>query len=122
MKANLVLPTTFETDVPAKSIWHSPLTPHAQSPRALHVHTHFSPNTCINLIELCDHIEVCVIGRNNVRRGAIWMREMVVPTFGLRNHLLKKHNTLKFEASNVLKLEKVVMTNIMCLHLTLIVA
>ena len=36
-------------------------------------------------------------------------------------HALKKHKTLKFGVSDILKLKKVVVANIVCLHLTLII-
>jgi hypothetical protein len=50
------------------------------------------------------------------------MREVVHPTWGLRNQLLKKHKTLKFRERCVLKLEKVAMAIIVRIHLTSIVA
>lgn len=56
----------------------------------------------------------------NVRVSAIHMKKVVLPTCGLRNHMLKKHKTLKFGKKVVLKLKKVVMPNILSLHLTLI--
>lgn len=63
-----------------------------------------------------------MVVRENMRRNAIQVRELVYPTRGLRNHLLKKYKKLKFEVRDLLKFKKATKTNIMCLHLTLIVA
>lgn len=48
----------------------------------------------------------------------IRVRELVLPTCESRIHMLEKHKTLKLGVRDVLKLEKVVMANIMSVHLT----
>ena len=61
--------------------------------------THSSFNTKINPIEV-----------KNVKRGAIQTIEVNLLTCELRNYLLKKYKTLKFEGSDVWKLKEVTMT------------
>lgn len=116
MELDLVLPTTFDMDVPTYPLPYAPPTHHVQSSPTFHhhTHTHTPSNTELNPIEVSDDDceGKCEERHNLDERGDsphMWVEYSFV------------EGTLKFGKKDVLRLKKVAITNIMSPQLTLIV-